>query len=103
MYIQLLFVDHHSPDSRCIAEQSELSLRFVAGQKLVEISVLHVLCDHTERVAVDAHSEQANDVGVLQTGHDLYLFQEVIPTKTQKAGDLLHTEENQKYIHLIFD
>lgn len=62
-----VIVQHGSPDSRRIAEQSKLSLGFVAGQELVEISVLHVLCDHTERVAVDAHSQQANDVGVLQT------------------------------------
>lgn len=44
------------PHSRCIAKQSKMSLWFVAGQELVEISVLHVLCDHAERVAVDAHS-----------------------------------------------
>lgn len=64
----------------------------MAGQKLVEVSVLHVLCDHTERIAVDTHSKQANDVGVLQTGHDLYLFQEVIPMNTKRPiSDLLHT------------
>lgn len=55
------------PNSWCIAEESKLPLGFMAGQKLVEISVFHVLCDHTERVAVDAHSQQTNDVGVLQT------------------------------------
>lgn len=70
----------HSPDSRCIAEQGELSLGFMTGQELVQIPVLHVLCDHTERVAVDAHCQEANDVRVLQTRHDLYLFQEVVPT-----------------------
>lgn len=80
----LFLIFEHTPDCRCIAELSELSLRLVAGQKLVEVSVLHVLCDHTERVAVDAYSKQANDVGVLQTGHDLYLFQEVIPTNTKR-------------------
>lgn len=63
----LVEIRHHPPDSRCVAEQSELPLWFMAGQKLVEISVLHVLCDHTKRVAVDAHSEQPDDVGVLQT------------------------------------
>lgn len=54
--VSYLCVHHRSPDSRCIAEQSKLSLGFMAGQKLVEISILHVLCDHTEWVAVDAHS-----------------------------------------------
>lgn len=65
--VLIQFVRHHSPDSGCIAEQSQLPLGLVAGEELVEISVLHVLCDHTERVAVDAHGQQANDVGVLQT------------------------------------
>ncbi len=79
-----------SPDSRCVAEQSQLSLGFVAGQELVEISILHVLCDHAERVAVDAHSEHADDVGVLQTGHDLYLFQEVVPAKSHERDVISH-------------
>lgn len=75
----------------------------MAGQKLVEVSVLHVLCDHTERVAIDANSKQANDVGVLQTGHDLYLFQEVIPTNTNgQISDLFHTVKKQKTIYFQF-
>lgn len=68
----------HSPDSHGIAEQSELPLGFMSWQKLIEVSILHVLCDHTERITVDAHCQETNDVWVLQTGHDLYLFQEVI-------------------------
>lgn len=44
------------PDCGGVAEQGELSLGLMPGQKLVEVSILHVLCDHTERVAVDAHS-----------------------------------------------
>lgn len=44
-----------SPDSGGVAEQSELPLGLVAGQELVEVAVLHVLCDHAQGVAVDAH------------------------------------------------
>lgn len=63
-----------SPDSGGVAEQGELPLWLVAGQELVEVAVLHVLCDHAEGVAVDAHGQQAYDVGVLQAGHYLDLL-----------------------------
>lgn len=88
---------HLSPDSGGVAEQSELPLWFMAGQELVEVSVLHVLCDHTEGVAVDAHRQQSYDVGVLQARHDLYLFQKVIPGKIpqRKMEPSLHTEEKK--------
>lgn len=46
----------NSPHSRCVAYQSKLSLWLVARQELVEVPVLHVFGDHTERVAADAHS-----------------------------------------------
>lgn len=53
------------PDSGGVAEQGELPLRLVAGQELVEVAVLHVLCYHAEGVAVDAHGQKADDVGIL--------------------------------------
>ena len=96
--VLIQFVRHHSPDSGCIAEQSQLPLGLVAGEELVEISVLHVLCDHTERVAVDAHGKQANDVGVLQTWHDLYLFQEVVPAKIKRERCLTLDKKNKQDI-----
>jgi len=68
------------PDGRRVAEPGQLPLGLVAGQELVEVTVLHVLRDHAQRVAVDAHGQQADDVRVLQTRHDLYLLQEVVPT-----------------------
>jgi hypothetical protein len=39
----------------------------MAGQELVEVIVLHVLCDHAEGVAADTHGQQTDNVGVLQT------------------------------------
>ena len=51
----------------------------MTGKELVEVAILHVFCDHAERVAVHAHRQQADDVGVLQPRHDLYLLQEVVP------------------------
>lgn len=65
----------------------------MARQELVEVSVLHVLRDHTERVAADAHSQQPNDVGVLQTRHDLYLFQEIAPAWSENV-----TQHSAKHV-----
>lgn len=85
-----------SPHGRCVAYQSKLSLWLMARQELVEVSVLHVLRDHTERVAADAHSQQPNDVGVLQTRHDLYLFQEIAPAWSENV-----TQHSVKLIFLV--
>lgn len=52
----------------------------------VEVSVLHVLGDHAERVRGDAHTQQSDDVGVIEARHDLDFLQEVVPGKTQEAG-----------------
>lgn len=51
----------------------------MAGQELVEVSILHVLCDHAEGVTADTHGQQTDYVRVLQTRHDLNLLQEVVP------------------------
>jgi len=48
------------------------------GQEHVEVSVLHVLSHHAQRVGGHAHAQQPDDVGVVQTRHDLYLLQEVV-------------------------
>lgn len=55
----------------------DLSLR----KEHVEVSVLHVLGHHAQRVRGDAHTQQPDDVGVVQTGHDLDFLQEVIPAR----------------------
>ena len=55
------------PDSGYGAAECYLSLRFMAGQELGEVTGLHVLCDHAEGVAADTHGQQTDDVGVLQT------------------------------------
>lgn len=68
----------------------------MARQELVEVSVLHVLRYHTERVAADAHSQQPNDVGVLQTRHDLYLFEEIAPASLENV-----IQHNVKLIFLV--
>lgn len=49
------------------------------GKELIEIAILHVLGDHAERVLSDTHSQETNDVGILQPGHDLYLLEKIIP------------------------
>lgn len=53
----------------------DLSLR----QEHVEVSVLHVLSHHAQGVRGHAHAQQPDDVGVVQTGHDLDFLQEVVP------------------------
>lgn len=40
--------------------------KLVVRKELVEVSILHVLRDHAQRVAFYTHSQQANDVGVSQ-------------------------------------
>lgn len=51
------------------------------GQVLVQVSAFHVLGDHAERVAAHTHPQETDDVGVLQAGQDLHLFQEVVSTR----------------------
>lgn len=48
------------------------------GQILIQVSAFHVLGDHAERIAADTHPQETDDVGVLQAGQDLHLFQEVV-------------------------
>ncbi len=66
------------PDCGSVAEESNHALRLMAGQELIKVSVLHVLCDHTQRVRAHTHRQQPDDVGVFQSWHDLYLLQEII-------------------------
>lgn len=48
-------------------------------QEHVQVSVLHVFSHHAQRVGRHAHTQQPDDVGVVQTGHDLNFLQEVVP------------------------
>lgn len=64
--------------------RSRLVQKHSVGQVLVQVSTFHVLGDHTERITAHTHSQQADDVRVLQARQDLHLFQEVVPTMTRK-------------------
>lgn len=77
------------PDSGCIAGGGALGL--MAGQELVEVSILHVLSDHAEGVFSNAHCQQPDDVGVLESRHDLNLLQKVIPFRSRSHMDR-HTQ-----------
>lgn len=48
-------------------------------QELVQVSVLHVLKHHDERVPIAAHAIELDDVLVLQVGEQLRLPLEVLP------------------------
>lgn len=50
-----------------------------SAEELVQVSIFHVLSDHTQGVCVHAHRQQTDNVGVPQTRHDSDLLQEVIP------------------------
>lgn len=51
------------------------------GQILVQVSTFHVLGDHAERIAAHTHPQKTDDVGILEAGQDLHLFQEVVSTR----------------------
>lgn len=60
----------------------DLTLR----QEHVEVSVLHVFGHHAQRVGRHTHTQQPDDVGVVQTRHDLYFLQEVVPDGQTDGG-----------------
>lgn len=76
------------PDGRGIVRGPRLVQKHTVGQILVEVSTFHVLSDHTEGVAAHTHSQQSDDVGILQAGQDFYLFQEVIPTRMRRTLEM---------------
>ena len=80
------------PDGGCVVCRPCFVQKHPVGQILVEVSTLHVLSDHTERVAAHTHSQQADDVRVLQARQDLHLFQEVVPTRRETL--LSHRQDN---------
>lgn len=51
---------------------------FHIPEEFVEVSVLHVLEDHDERVAVPAHAVELDDVLMLQVGQQLCLPLEIL-------------------------
>lgn len=53
------------------------------AEELVQVSVFHVLSDHTQRVCVHADGQQTDNVGVPQARHDSDLLEEVIPSEQQ--------------------
>lgn len=55
-------------------------------QEHVQVSVLHVFGHHAQRVGRHAHTQQPDDVGVVQTRHDLYFLQEVVPDGRTDGG-----------------
>lgn len=58
------------------------------GQILIQVSAFHVLGDHAEGVVADTHPQKTDDVGILQAGQDLDLFQEVIPARAKSEQRL---------------
>lgn len=52
----------------------------ISPKELVQVSVLHVLKNHDERVALHTHSVEGDDVLVLQVGEKLRLSVEVCAT-----------------------
>lgn len=60
----------------------DLSLR----KEHIEVSVLHVFSYHAQRVRGHTHTQQPDDVGVVQTGHDLDFLQEVVPNVREERG-----------------
>lgn len=69
---------HPSPDGRSVVGGSRLIKKHAVGQILIQVSAFHVLGDHAERIVADTHPQETDDVGVLQAGQDLHLFQEVV-------------------------
>lgn len=67
------------PDGGDVVGVRERALDLALRQEHVQVSVLHVLGDHAERVGRHAHAQQPDDVGVVQPRHDLDLLQEVVP------------------------
>lgn len=57
---------------------AHLVFQLMATEELVEVTILHVLCDHAQRVVFHAHTQQPYNVEVLQARHDLHLLQEVV-------------------------
>ncbi len=82
-----------TPDRWYVVGMRECALYLSLGQEHVEVSVLHVLRHHAERVGAHAHAQQLNDVWVIQTRHDLYLLQEVISAQMQKSERLSWDQE----------
>ena len=72
------------PDGGGVVRWTALVQQHTVGQVLVEVSTLHVLCDHAERIAAHTHTQQTNDVRILQTRQDLHLLQEVIPERERE-------------------
>lgn len=71
------------PDGWSISGRPRLIKERTLRQILVQVSALHVLSDHTEGIAAHAHSQETNDVRILQPRQDLYLFQEVVPAEAR--------------------
>lgn len=55
------------------------------GQILIQVAAFHVLGDHAERIAADTHPQKTDDVGILQAGQDLHLFQEVVSARGRRV------------------
>lgn len=87
------------PDGRGVMCRSRLVQKHSVGQILVQVSTFHVLGDHTEGITAHTHSQQTDDVRVLQARQDLHLFQEVVPTRTRRNQDegISHRKERVKH------
>lgn len=66
----------------------ERALHLSLREEHVEVSVLHVLRHHAQRVGGHAHAQQPDDVGVVQAGHDLDFLQEVAPKGRGSKGHM---------------
>lgn len=69
----------YQPDGGDVVGVCQRALDLSLRKEHVEVSILHVLGHHAQRVRGHAHAQQPDDVGVVQTGHDLDFLQEVVP------------------------
>lgn len=70
------------------------ALDLALTQEHVQVSVLHVLGHHAQRVGRHTHTQQPDDVRVVQPGHDLDFLQEVVPEgQTGRTEDRRWTED----------
>lgn len=81
---------HPSPDGRSVVGGSRLIKKHAVGQILIQVSAFHVLGDHAERIVADTHPQETDDVGVLQAGQDLHLFQEVVSAGREEREHLVY-------------
>lgn len=88
VYVRVCVHTSGLPDGRGVVRRPRLVQKHSVGQILVQVATFHVLGDHTEGIAAHTHSQQTDDVRVLQARQDLDLFQEVVPTRARRKCEI---------------